>query len=84
MDIDGIDSNTALVASYRYGGFDMNEKDMEQRSGPEVKTTLRMPRDLWDRVRHRAIDEGLSVQGMVEHMLETYLSDPKLRSTGTR
>ena len=57
----------------------MNKKDMEQRSGPDIKTTIRLPRDLWDRVRHRAIDEGRSAQDMVEHMLETYLSDPKLR-----
>ena len=57
-------------------------KDRKQR--PETKTTLRLPRELWDRVRHRAIDEGLSAQAMVERMIETYLNAQKSRTERTR
>jgi Ribbon-helix-helix protein, copG family len=78
--VDGIDGKTAKVASYRCGGIDM--KDIKQR--PETKTTLRLPRELWDRVRHRAIDEGLSAQAMVERMIETYLTAQKSRTERSR
>jgi hypothetical protein len=81
--VDGTDGNTALVASYRNGGFDMSKK-LERRSGPETKTTLRLPRELWDRVRHRAIDEGLSAQAMIERMIEFYLDAPKPRTARAR
>ena len=38
-----------------------------------VKATVRLPRSLWDAVRHRAIDEGCDAQEVVERALEYYL-----------
>ena len=38
-----------------------------------VKATVRLPRSLWDAVRHRAIDEGCDAQEVVERALESYL-----------
>jgi hypothetical protein len=46
----------------------------ETAAAPEiVKTTLRLPRALWDKVQHRAIDEKLSLQEIAERALEAYL-----------
>ena len=38
-----------------------------------VRTTLRVPRTLWERVQHRAIDEKRSLQEVNERALEMYL-----------
>jgi predicted DNA binding CopG/RHH family protein len=39
----------------------------------DAKTTLRLPQALWDAARHRAIDEGVPVQTIVENALRAYL-----------
>lgn len=38
-----------------------------------VKTTLRLPRDLWIETQHRAIDEQCAAQDVVRRALEQYL-----------
>lgn len=38
-----------------------------------IKTTLRLPRTLSDAVKHRAIDEGITVQALTERALTAYL-----------
>jgi predicted transcriptional regulator len=43
-----------------------------------VKATMELPRDLWDRVQHRAIDEKRPAWRIVADALEAYLS----RKTG--
>jgi predicted HicB family RNase H-like nuclease len=49
-------------------------KRQVKESTPEiVKTTLRLRRELWDKVAHRAIDEKLSLQTIVERALDLYL-----------
>ena len=37
-----------------------------------VKTTLRLPKSMSDKVKHAAIDEGCSQQDLVERALRTY------------
>ena len=37
-----------------------------------VKTTLRLPKSMSDKVKHAAIDEGCSQQELVERALRTY------------
>jgi hypothetical protein len=44
-----------------------------------VKTTLRLPEDVWREARVRALDEHLSFQDIVERALRDYL-----KSTGRR
>ena len=38
-----------------------------------VKTTLRVPRSLWDQIRHRAIKEHLTLQELVNKALTEYV-----------
>jgi hypothetical protein len=38
-----------------------------------VKTTIRMPRALWDKLRHRAVDENTDLQTLVARALTQYL-----------
>ena len=38
-----------------------------------VKTTIRMPRALWDKLRHRAVDENTDLQTLVARALAEYL-----------
>ena len=38
-----------------------------------VRTTIRVPRSLWDAVRHRAIDENSDAQELVIRALRQYL-----------
>jgi predicted HicB family RNase H-like nuclease len=47
---------------------------MKEQKGDEeiVKTTLRLPKSLSDKVKHAAIDEGCSQQELVERALRTY------------
>jgi predicted DNA-binding ribbon-helix-helix protein len=44
------------------------------------RTTLRLPRDLWNQVAHVAIDEGTTVQAIVEKALEKYLAAKGVKS----
>lgn len=45
-----------------------------QEKEPEVvKTTIRLKRELWDRVQHYSIDSRQSLQAIVEDALEVYL-----------
>jgi len=50
----------------------------------ETKTTLRLPDKLLLRAKHRALDEGLTLQGLVERALEAYLKTPLKRHGGER
>ena len=47
-------------------------KKREKQAEEIVKTTLRLPRTLSDAVKHRAIDEGCSLQELVERALRAY------------
>lgn len=38
-----------------------------------VRTTLRVPRKLWDAAKHRAIEERLPLQDLVVKAIETYI-----------
>ena len=44
-----------------------------------VKTTVKLSRDLWRRVQHRAIDEGCDLQDLIAKALEMYLKIPLKR-----
>jgi hypothetical protein len=47
-------------------------------AAPEiVKTTLRLKRELWDRVQHYSIDSRMGLQEIVESALEAYLKAGK-------
>jgi hypothetical protein len=53
-------------------------KRQARESAPEiVKTTLRLRRELWDRVQHHSIDSKLSLQEIAERALEMYLKAGK-------
>jgi hypothetical protein len=52
-------------------------KEREKHAELDAKTTLRLPRELWNAVRHRAIDEGVSLQAIVEKALAAYLKGGK-------
>ncbi|MFZ0246600.1 CopG family transcriptional regulator [Candidatus Binatus sp.] len=54
---------------------------MSKESGATAKTTLRLRLDIFTAARHRAIDEGLSLQAIVESALKAYLKTP-IRSKG--
>lgn len=41
-----------------------------------VKTTLRIDAAVWLKARHRALDEDISVQDLVQKALEAYLNTP--------
>ena len=41
-----------------------------------VKTTLRIDAAVWLKARHRALDEDVSVQDLVQRALEAYLKTP--------
>jgi len=49
-----------------------------------VRTTIRVPEDLWRRVKIRAIDEGTSVQEIVTVALKAYLKAPVRKTGGAR
>jgi hypothetical protein len=44
---------------------------------PIVKTTLRLPQSLLNAAKHRGIDDGQSLQGVIVRALEQYLSKQK-------
>jgi hypothetical protein len=52
---------------------------MKRRSGKPgtegeiVKTTIRLPRPLWDKLRHRAVDQNTDLQTLVARALSAYL-----------
>ena len=45
-----------------------------------VRTTIRVPRSLWDAVRHRAIDDNSDAQELVIRALQQYLKQKGGRS----
>lgn len=56
----------------------MKAKATKQPATPEtVKTTLRLPVALWDRVQHYSIDSKQSLQQIAESALEAYLKAGK-------
>ena len=42
-----------------------------------VKTTLRLPEDIWKATRIRAIEEGTDAQALVAAALAAYLGAPR-------
>jgi hypothetical protein len=56
-------------------------KQQTKRSAEEiVRTTIRVPRSLWDAVRHRAIDDNSDAQELVVRALQQYLKQKGGRS----
>ena len=56
-------------------------KQQTKRSAEEiVRTTIRVPRSLWDAVRHRAIDDNSDAQELVIRALQQYLKQKGGRS----
>jgi hypothetical protein len=49
------------------------QADKRGSDGEIVKTTIRMPRALWDKLRHRAVDENTDLQTLVARALAAYL-----------
>ena len=49
------------------------EKQQASTEDETVKITVRMPKPLSNRLKHRAIDESTSVQDLVIRALEAYL-----------
>ena len=49
----------------------MKERRAEQEE--IVRTTIRVPRKLWDAAKHRAIEERLPLQDVVIKALESYV-----------
>jgi hypothetical protein len=49
---------------------------MSKEGEATAKTTLRLRLDLLTDARHRAIDEGLTLQAIVERALAAYLKSP--------
>jgi hypothetical protein len=41
-----------------------------------VKTSLDIPSELWQRMKHRAIDEGAHLKDLLVRALEAYLKTP--------
>ena len=48
-------------------------KHKEPATPDTVKTTIKFPVSLWDRVQHYSIDSKLSLQTIVQNALEAYL-----------
>lgn len=49
---------------------------MKQRQSKDieiVRTTIRVPRHLWDQTKHRAIEERLPLQDLIIRALGSYL-----------
>ena len=44
---------------------------------PVVKTTLRLPQSLLNAAKHRGIDDGQSLQGVIVRALQQYLGKQK-------
>jgi len=43
---------------------------------PTAKTTVRLPKDLHRRLKHRAVEEGRSIADLFTDAIELYLSRP--------
>lgn len=41
---------------------------------PTVKTTVRLPKDLYRRLKHRAVEEGRTIADLFTDAVELYLS----------
>jgi len=41
---------------------------------PIVRTTIRVPQKLWEQAKHRAIDDGVSLQDLVITALLQYIA----------
>jgi hypothetical protein len=49
-----------------------------------IKTTLRLPKQLWRQAQHRAIDEERDCQALVADALSRYLKTPPAKKDGAR
>ncbi len=52
-------------------------KPQSKHTEATVRTTIRLPQDLWDSVRRRAIDEHCDAQDIVTRALERYVGKQK-------
>ena len=48
-------------------------RDRQAKEAEIVRTTIRVPRKLWDAAKHRAIEERLPLQDLVIRALEGYV-----------
>jgi hypothetical protein len=44
-----------------------------------IRTTIRVPQWLWDKARHKAIDEGKSLQDLIKDALVKYVGGKEQR-----
>lgn len=51
----------------------MEEPPVTKAKTEVIKTTIRVPKQLWQRVQHHAIDESVSAESIVVKALESYL-----------
>jgi predicted DNA binding CopG/RHH family protein len=66
----------SLTAVWQYGSIGLMEDTMKT-NGKDIvkaKTTLRLPREMLDAIRHRAIDERTTAQAFIERALAKALS----------
>jgi DNA-directed RNA polymerase specialized sigma24 family protein len=54
-------------------GVKRKEGQMAARNEQIIRTTIRVPQWLWDKARHRAIDENKSLQDLVQDALVKYV-----------
>jgi hypothetical protein len=46
---------------------------MKPKPKETIATTVRVPRELWDKVQHRAVDEGIGTGELIIRLLGEYL-----------
>ena len=50
---------------------------------PMAKTSLRVEDELYRQARHRALDDGITFQELVDRALREYLTKPSAKATTT-
>lgn len=55
----------------------MTKRQQQQDTEQIVRTTLRLPAGLWTKLKHHAIDAGISIQEAAIRALEAYLKEQK-------
>ncbi len=41
----------------------------------QVKTSIKLPKDLWKKAHHRAVDDGVDLQDVIARALASYLKE---------